>query len=72
MEELGEGLNELKRPYLASMGEEALGPVNACYPSKEECQGGEARVGRWLGEHPHRSREKEEEMGFADGKPYKG
>jgi hypothetical protein len=37
MEELGEGLNELKRPYLASMGEEALGPVNACYPSKEEC-----------------------------------
>ena len=27
MEELGEGLKELKGPYLASMGGEALGPV---------------------------------------------
>jgi hypothetical protein len=29
MEELGEGLEELKGPYLASMGGEALGPVKA-------------------------------------------
>jgi hypothetical protein len=29
MEELGEGLKELKGPYLASMGPEALGPVKA-------------------------------------------
>jgi hypothetical protein len=29
MEELGEGLKELKRPYLASVGGEALGPVKA-------------------------------------------
>jgi hypothetical protein len=29
MEELGEGLKELKGPYLASMGEEPLGPVKA-------------------------------------------
>jgi hypothetical protein len=29
MEELGEGLKELKGPYLASMGGKALGPVKA-------------------------------------------
>jgi hypothetical protein len=29
MEELGEGLKELKGPYLASMGGEALCPVKA-------------------------------------------
>jgi hypothetical protein len=29
MEELGEGLKELKGPYLVSMGREALGPVKA-------------------------------------------
>jgi hypothetical protein len=29
VEELGEGLKELKGPYLASMGGEALGPVKA-------------------------------------------
>jgi hypothetical protein len=29
MKELGEGLKELKGPYLASMGGEALGPVKA-------------------------------------------
>jgi hypothetical protein len=28
VEELGEGLKKLKGPYLASMGGEALGPVN--------------------------------------------
>jgi hypothetical protein len=29
MEELGEILKDLKEPYLASMGGEALGPVKA-------------------------------------------
>jgi hypothetical protein len=29
MEESGEGIKELKGPYLASMGEEALGPVKS-------------------------------------------
>jgi hypothetical protein len=29
MEKLGEGLKELKGPYLASMGREVLGPVKA-------------------------------------------
>jgi hypothetical protein len=29
MEELGEELKKLKGPYLASVGEEALGPVKA-------------------------------------------
>ena len=29
MKELGEGLKELKGPYLASMGGEVLGPVKA-------------------------------------------
>jgi hypothetical protein len=29
MEELGEGLKELKGLYLASMGEETLGPIKA-------------------------------------------
>jgi hypothetical protein len=29
MEELGEGLKELKEPYLTPVGGEALGPVKA-------------------------------------------
>jgi hypothetical protein len=29
MQEVGEGLKELKGPYLASMGRESLGPVKA-------------------------------------------
>ena len=38
------------------MGEEALGPVQAPFPRVGECRGGEMGVGRWEGEHPHRSR----------------
>ena len=45
MEELGEGLKELKGPYLASVGGEALGPVKARCPSVGECQDREAGVG---------------------------
>jgi hypothetical protein len=37
MEELGEGLKELKGPYLVSVGWEVLGPVKACCPIVEEC-----------------------------------
>jgi hypothetical protein len=41
IEELGEGLKELKE---ASLGGEA--------PMYRNARGGEAGVGRWLGEHP--------------------
>jgi hypothetical protein len=37
VEELEEGLKELKGPYLASMGGEAFGPVKVWCPSTEEC-----------------------------------
>jgi hypothetical protein len=37
MEELGEGLKELKGPYLASMGGEALGPVKVSCAIVDEC-----------------------------------
>jgi hypothetical protein len=43
-------------PCLASMGEEALGPVKAQCPSVGECEDGEAGVGGWVVEQPHRSR----------------
>ena len=46
----------VKAPYLSSMGGESLGPVKAWFPSVDECLGAEARVGMWVGEHPHRSR----------------
>ena len=42
-------------PCQASVGEEALGSVKARCPSIWECQGLEAGVGEWLGEHPQRS-----------------
>ena len=35
---------------------ESLGPVKASFPTVEECLGAEAGVGRWVGEHLHRSR----------------
>jgi hypothetical protein len=37
MVELGEGLKELKGPYLASMAREALGLVKASCSSVGEC-----------------------------------
>ena len=44
----------------ASVGGEAPGPVKAQYPSV-----GESRAGRWewVGEHPHRSRGREDGTG---------
>jgi hypothetical protein len=38
------------------MGGETLGPMMAQCPSVGKCQGGEAGVGGWVGEHPHGSR----------------
>ena len=43
---------------LESMGGEALGPVMTRYPNVGECQGGQVGVGRWVGEHPQRNRER--------------
>jgi hypothetical protein len=37
MEELREGLKELKGPYLTSMGDEVLGPVKPQCSNVEEC-----------------------------------
>jgi hypothetical protein len=46
----------------ASMRGKYLGSVKAQFPSVCECQGGEAGVGRCVGEHPHRSRGREDEI----------
>ena len=48
---------------MSSVGGEALGPVKARYPSVGQCQGGEVGVGEWVGEHPHRSRGREDGIG---------
>jgi hypothetical protein len=45
------------------MGGEALGPVKACCPSVGECPDREGVVGRWVREHPHNIREREDRMG---------
>ena len=50
------------------MGGKALGPVKAQCPNVGECQGGKAGVGKWVGEHPHRSRGSEDQMGGSGGK----
>jgi hypothetical protein len=42
---------------------EGLGLIEAPCPSKGEHQGREAEVGRWVGEHPHRGRGKEDWIG---------
>jgi hypothetical protein len=44
------------------MGGEALGPVKVRCSSVGECQGGEAGVGGWVGEHPHRSKGRGDEI----------
>ena len=54
------------------MGGEAFGPVKARCRSVVECQGGEAGVGRWVGEHPHRSSGKGMGWGFWEEKTGKG
>jgi hypothetical protein len=37
IKELVEGLKELKRSFLTSMGGEALGPVNVCCHNVDKC-----------------------------------
>ena len=45
------------------MGEAALGLVKVQCPSVGECQGRKVGAGRWVGEHPHRSRGREDGIG---------
>ena len=47
----------------ASMGRETLDPVKALWPSVGEWQAREVGVGGCLGEHPHRSRGRGDEIG---------
>jgi hypothetical protein len=49
------------------MGEEALGPVKARGPRVGECQGGEAGVGGWEGEHHQKAGEGGRGRGFLEG-----
>ena len=37
--------------------------MKARFSSVRECQGSEVGVGKWVEEHPHRSREREDGMG---------
>ena len=43
-------------PCWTSVGEVVIGSIGVRCPSVEECQGREARVGMWAGEHSHRGR----------------
>ena len=43
--------------------ERPFGPVKAQCPSVGKFQGSEVGVGRWGGEHPHRSRRREDGIG---------
>jgi hypothetical protein len=55
------------------MGREAFGPVEAGCASLGECKGSEAGIGRWVWEHPHRSRGQGEwDRVFAEGKQKRG
>ena len=47
------------------MGGEALGHEKAQCPSVGECEGREAVVGGWVGEHPHRRRYKGDSEGVS-------
>ena len=50
------------------MGGEVLGPVKARCSSVGECRGKEVGVGRWVVEHPHRTRGQEgRDRGFLVG-----
>jgi hypothetical protein len=50
-----------------------LWPCEGLMPSVGECQDGEARVGRWVGEQSHRSRVKRGwDGGIPEGKPGEG
>ena len=58
-----------------SMGGKDLSPRKTQCPTVGECQSGEAGVGDWVarvGEHTHRSREREDGIGFSGGETGKG
>jgi hypothetical protein len=61
-------------PCWASVGGEALGHVKTPCPSLRECQGREAGMGGWVGEHPYRIRWgwAAWDRGFLEGKLGKG
>ena len=48
---------------LGISGRRGLRPVKARCPNVGGCQGREAGVGGWMGEHPHRSRVMGDEIG---------
>jgi hypothetical protein len=50
-------------PFRTSMGGEALGPGKASCPSVRKCQGSEAGVGGWVGDHTYRSRGRDDGIG---------
>jgi hypothetical protein len=50
------------------MGGGALGPLNARCPSVGECLGGEAGVGRWVGEHSCGGRRRGDVIGNFQGR----
>ena len=58
--ELEEGPEELKGPYLASMGGGGPWFYEGLLPQSRGSKGG---VGKWVGEHPHRSRVKGDGIG---------
>jgi hypothetical protein len=52
---------------------EALDLVNVQCTNVGECQGGEATLGGWVGEYPHRSKGRGDRIGgFHGGGPGKG
>jgi hypothetical protein len=59
-------------PCWTSLGRMALGPEGAQCPSVGEWQGKKARVGGWVGEHPHRGRGKGDRIGVSEGETWKG
>ena len=54
------------------MGGEVLSPMKAQCPSVGKCQGREAGVGGWVGEHPYRSRGRGMDRVFQERKQGKG
>jgi hypothetical protein len=49
------------------MGGEVLGPVKARCPIVGEFKGKELREGEWMGENPHSSRGRRNEIGDSEG-----
>ena len=54
------------------MGGETLGPEGDQCPVVGECQRRKVGVGGWMGEHPHRGRERGIGSGVSEGETWKG